>query len=266
MYDDKRKSIRCVDLVFTIDTTASMGDFMYSAKRNLQNIIGKLSDKYDLDLKVGGVEYRDHPPQDHSFVARNISNGLVKPETACDKISNLGVDGGGDGAEAVFDGIIKMTEMLFRDSSLRIGILVGDAPPHGMGAGQSQDLKWNKQCPCGTTLDDISAALEENGMTLFSVAMNNDVKKYWEKICNGKERVVSFDHTLKMIEEKLSEFVSEVEIDEKVFDLFVEGMVEDDIAEKLELSKREVLNSVGRMISRDILTENMIVAKEIAND
>lgn len=64
------KALNYVDLCFVIDTTGSMGSFIQAAKQQLLDTIQLLSADSDIDLQVGLVEYRDHPPQDSSFVTR----------------------------------------------------------------------------------------------------------------------------------------------------------------------------------------------------
>jgi Mg-chelatase subunit ChlD len=85
-----------VDLCFVIDTTGSMGSFIEAAKQQLLDTLKLMSADSGIDLQVGLVEYRDHPPQDTSFVTR------IYPLTANLKqmqkeINKLAANGGGSG-------------------------------------------------------------------------------------------------------------------------------------------------------------------------
>ncbi len=51
-----------VDLCFVVDTTGSMGSFIQAAKQQLLDTMRLLSADSNIDLQVGLVEYRDHPP------------------------------------------------------------------------------------------------------------------------------------------------------------------------------------------------------------
>ena len=62
-----------VDLAFVVDTTGSMGAFIDAARRQMAATLLTLADGADFkpDLRVAVVEYRDHPPQDSTFVSRS---------------------------------------------------------------------------------------------------------------------------------------------------------------------------------------------------
>ncbi|XGW00588.1 MAG: VWA domain-containing protein [Leptolyngbya sp. BL-A-14] len=125
------KTLNQVDLCFVVDTTGSMGAFIEAAKQHLLRAIAALRQQNNLDLQVGLVEYRDHPPQDHSFVTRRYE--LTADFRKMQKVINgLKADGGGDAPEAVYDGVRDAcTTMRWRQYSYRMALLVGDAPPHG---------------------------------------------------------------------------------------------------------------------------------------
>ena len=62
-----------VDAAFVIDVTASMGTFIRDAQRLLVKLLKEMSGAADIDLCVGIIEYRDHPPEDRSFVTRSFA-------------------------------------------------------------------------------------------------------------------------------------------------------------------------------------------------
>src|SRR5947209_9090351 len=95
-----------VDLAFVVDTTGSMGGFINDAKRQMTDMLRAATTAAPLpiDLRLAVVEYRDHPPQDRTFVARahGFEGDLGKAQKT---IAALRPDGGGDTPEAVFDGL-----------------------------------------------------------------------------------------------------------------------------------------------------------------
>jgi hypothetical protein len=55
-----------VDLAFVVDTTGSMGPFIAAAQHQMVAMLRALAEdaQVAIDLQVGVVEYRDHPPQE----------------------------------------------------------------------------------------------------------------------------------------------------------------------------------------------------------
>ncbi|MEW6734851.1 MAG: vWA domain-containing protein [Acidobacteriota bacterium] len=159
-----------VDICFVIDTTGSMGSFISAAQQHLLDMISLLSANSGIDLQVGLVEFRDHPPQDTSFVTRvySLTNNLKSMQKS---INSLRATGGGDGPEAVYDGIqTAITQMQWRAHSCRFALLVGDSPPHGL---QSPGDAWPSGCPCGLTTNSVAAAAEKARITLHALCMQD---------------------------------------------------------------------------------------------
>src|SRR5215813_11529699 len=92
---DVAKLLRGVDLCFVVDSTGSMQPFIDAAQRQLLDTTKQLSAKSSVDLRIGLVEYRDHPPQDKSFVTRinQLTADLKRMQRV---INRLKADGGGD--------------------------------------------------------------------------------------------------------------------------------------------------------------------------
>lgn len=59
---------RMLDVVFAIDCTGSMGPYIAAAKHNIDKIIGGLVNAQGYELRIGLVAYRDHPPQELTWV------------------------------------------------------------------------------------------------------------------------------------------------------------------------------------------------------
>lgn len=56
-----------VDLAFVIDCTGSMGSYIRQAQKHISNIAETIS-RTAFNVHLALVEYRDHPPQDQTFV------------------------------------------------------------------------------------------------------------------------------------------------------------------------------------------------------
>lgn len=60
-----RNEINAVDLAFVVDTTGSMGGLIAAAQNQMVTMLRELTQAADVNLWLGVVEYRDHPPQDN---------------------------------------------------------------------------------------------------------------------------------------------------------------------------------------------------------
>jgi hypothetical protein len=86
------------------------------------------------DLKIGIVNYRDHPPQDTTYLTQihHLTNNIIKTKIF---INRTQASGGGDIPEAVCCGLNDCLNALkWRDDAVKVVILISDAPPHGLGA------------------------------------------------------------------------------------------------------------------------------------
>ena len=107
-----------------------------SATKNIQLICDNIYQSGKLqvreDLRVGLVAYRDHPPQDHTYVTRNFGFSSDIDKVHRD-LSSLYASGGGDGPEAVTAGLAEALKMDWRENASKMIVLIADAPPHGVG-------------------------------------------------------------------------------------------------------------------------------------
>ena len=118
------------------DCTGSQGSYISSATRNIEEICATIFQSGRLqepeDLRVGLVAYRDHPPQDHTWVFKNFgfTSNISKVRQ---ELSSLYATGGGDGPEAVTAGLYQALTMDWREDASKMVVLIADAPPHGIG-------------------------------------------------------------------------------------------------------------------------------------
>ncbi|HLM74424.1 MAG TPA: FHA domain-containing protein, partial [Polyangiaceae bacterium] len=117
-----------LDLVFLVDATSSMGPFIEEAKRRLIDLIDAVqASPLCRSLRLGLVSYRDHEPQEASYTSRAVpltsDAGAIR--TA---VLELTAAGGGDGPEAVTDGLADLVRLDWRPSAVRAVVWIGDAP------------------------------------------------------------------------------------------------------------------------------------------
>ncbi|KAG6842000.1 hypothetical protein C0991_004491 [Blastosporella zonata] len=127
---------KLLDLVFIQDCTGSQGSYITSATKNIEQICAHIFESGKLqsseDLRVGLVAFRDHPPQDHTYIVKNFGFSSDISRVKND-LSGLYASGGGDGPEAVTAAMAEALGMDWRADSSKMIVLIADAPPHGIG-------------------------------------------------------------------------------------------------------------------------------------
>ncbi|CDO71696.1 hypothetical protein BN946_scf184915.g40 [Trametes cinnabarina] len=173
--DENRKML---DLVFVQDCTGSQGSYIASATKNIEEICnhiyksGKLQARED--LRIGLIAYRDHPPQDHTYVTKNF--GFSSDVSEVHKnLSSLYASGGGDGPEAVTAALAEALQMDWRPTASKMVVLIADAPPHGIG---EYGDGFDEGSPDGNDPLQIARTMAQQGITLFFVACEPALSGY----------------------------------------------------------------------------------------
>ena len=251
-------AINHFDLAFVVDTTGSMGSFIAAAQRLMNNMIAALLQNSNVNMQIGLVEYSDHPPQD---TVLTIVYPLGTPKDLQQKIKNIKLHGGGDGPEAVFDGISDACNKLkWRKHSRKVIVLVGDSPPHGVGgAGDG----FPRGCPCGQTVESVSAMCEEKGVTLYAIILSSTAKESFTSLSRltGGEAFDSSqgEKAVEKVQQILEAEFSNIELDKSVLESWTEESTVDDLAAKMELKVSDVANSVMRLRSRGLIPDRVLV-------
>ncbi|KAI0822008.1 hypothetical protein BC628DRAFT_1391938 [Trametes gibbosa] len=173
--DDGRKML---DLVFVQDCTGSQGSYISSATKNIEQICNHIYESGKLqareDLRIGLIAYRDHPPQDHTYVTKNF--GFSSDVLQVHKhLSSLYASGGGDGPEAVTAALAEALRMDWRSSASKMVVLIADAPPHGIG---EYGDGFDEGSPDGNDPLQIARTMAQQGITLFFVACEPALSGY----------------------------------------------------------------------------------------
>jgi len=202
------------------------------------------------------VEYRDHPPQDRSFVYRvhPFTSDFRKTQSVIEK---LHPEGGGDGPEAVFDGLRAACEGLdWRPHARRLAILVGDAPPHGVDA---RGDAFPNGCPCGLTLLDTTAIFEEKGVVLYALGLTDYVTSSFKQLAQftggdyfntGQEAAA-----IEQLKDVLSKEFADLDFDCKVRDCCQADLEwdVDTLCTALQSSRGRVSASLSRLGRRGLI-------------
>ena len=175
-----------LDVVFCIDVTGSMSSYIERSKKVITNMITYFSQSEEKPF-YGVVAYRDHPPEETSFIT--MIEPLGDAEKALEFVKNLKAQGGGDSPEAVLQGLLESIEKInWRNiedpvkTYKKLLIHVADAPPHGKDFhASSLDDHWPEGCPSGITMEQLAKAMNTNGIHYHFCRLNNSTDVMQQK-------------------------------------------------------------------------------------
>ncbi len=172
-----------LDIVFVIDNTGSMGPYIEQVKLRVLEIIRTIQ-KEELvhNLRVGLVSYRDHPPEETTFVTKKyeLSSDIGRIE---ENVRQMNASGGGDGPEAVADGLHVANRMEFLNESAKIIILIGDAPPHGV---EPSSDNFPDGCPDGHDWKTEAEHAYDKGIVIHTVGCLPEIESYENAVTTFK--------------------------------------------------------------------------------
>lgn len=163
-----------LDLCFVMDVTGSMGSYIAAAKQDIEAISDRLAASEGYDVRFGLVAYRDHPPQDQSFVTRQFAFS-ADVQVMKQNLSTLSANGGGDGPEAVEAGLKSALEAPWRDNAMKVVVLIADAPPHGLG---ERGDGFPDGAPTGVDPLQVLDAMSAKGICVYAVGCQPALSQY----------------------------------------------------------------------------------------
>jgi hypothetical protein len=170
-FDHKHdKTSNLIDICFCCDTTGSMGGYLSASKDAIKAICDSVT---SCNVLFGFVAYRDHPPEDTSYVTQTFD--LTNYSGIMSFVNSLSAGGGGDFPEAVMDGLFdSINKMSWRENSNRYIFHILDAPPHGTKY-YSGATRWPSGCPCGITIEMIGRKLKDNKIKYKLLKIGSDL-------------------------------------------------------------------------------------------
>ena len=254
------KTLYTLDVVFVVDATGSMADDINIVKENLYNIVNELRKRRkNLDLRFGMVAYRDHPPEDKTFVTK-VYPPTDNMDAVLRFIKELEIGGGGDPPEAVVDGLWAALNISWRQNAYKTIILIGDAPPHGYAkfAPQIHGVRdrWPSGCPLGLDILKVVHMIKERADVLFFViGCNPYVHDSFLRLANeggGKYFDIREARQLpEVIIASLGHVLEVVDFDDRVLDYYIrhDGAFDiKDCAAELGANVRDVKVSLARLL------------------
>ena len=113
-----------VDLTFIVDCTGSMGPHIKQAQKHVRSIAETVA-RTAFNVKLALVEYRDHPPEDSSFITRvhDFTSSLTDMKAWVDQMR---ASGGGDEPESVACALDMATKLNYRKDATKMCVLIGE--------------------------------------------------------------------------------------------------------------------------------------------
>jgi Mg-chelatase subunit ChlD len=166
-----------IELVFVIDTTASMGGLIEGAKQKVWSIVNEvMKSPSKPEVRMGLVAYRDHGD---AYVTQ-ITPVTRDLDHVYNTLMAYKAEGGGDSPEdvrqALADGVHKVGWSPRSPNIAQILFLVGDAPPH--------DDYGNEPDTVASASEAVKAGILVNTIQCGGM-QGTDVA--WKKICRAGE-------------------------------------------------------------------------------
>lgn len=243
------------DLAFVVDTTGSMGGLIAAAQQQMTGMIDALASAAAVEMRLGIVEYRDHPPQD-TLISRAYPFTSDLP-AAKKTLAKLKAEGGGDAPEAVFAGLVTARDKLaWREHARRVAVLVGDAPPHGVGG---RGDGFPRGCPSGETIHSTSGKLEAKSIRLYAIGLTGEVTDSFGQLSTltgGKLFPVGqVSAAIEQLRKLLTDEFGQLDFDRQVHGVWTAATDPsiERVAERLAVPPVRVAAAVSRLSSRNLL-------------
>lgn len=159
---------KALDVMFIQDSTGSQQPYINKARDEIDQICSQLlsSGNFAPDkLRFGLVAFRDHPPQDNTFITQPF-DFTSSTDSMASNLASLRATGGGDGPEAQSDALADALHASWNDDAAKVAILITDSPPHGIGEPGDQ---LPEGCPFQIDPQRIATRMASSGITLFVI-------------------------------------------------------------------------------------------------
>ncbi|CUA71102.1 hypothetical protein RSOLAG22IIIB_09314 [Rhizoctonia solani] len=162
---------KALDVLFLQDFTYSQNPYINQSIREINEVCNSLlrlseGDLAVEDMRFGLIAFRDHPPEDDTFVSKQF-DFTSSASTMASYLSSLTIEGGGDGPEAQCDALFDALQSPWNEKATKVAVLITDAPPHGLG---EESDGFPNGCPCGHDPLQMADEMLNAGITLYVIA------------------------------------------------------------------------------------------------
>ncbi|KAF9530877.1 hypothetical protein CPB83DRAFT_849794 [Crepidotus variabilis] len=254
-----------LDIVFLQDTTGSQSPYIDSARAAIRGICDTIISSSSMssnDLRFGLIAFRDHPPQDRTYVTKPFDftsdiNVMQK------NLASLNATGGGDGPEAQTAALAAGLEMDWKEDAVKMLVLITDAPPHGLGeVGDGFSESPDQNDPL-----ELARQMSQKGITLFVIACEPGLSRWKHAIdfYTALSEITSGRMFPLLMADKLGEYIVGTAIEtietEKLISEFENTILEDvyDKDKKVE----DVVGNLQDYIKTRGIQVNTVVVEDV---
>ena len=194
-----------LDLVFIMDITLSMENYLEFAKTKILSIIDKITEDNNMQVKLGFIGYRDYVDTDDEYI---IYPELTKEHEKVKEFISSAKVAGGHNSEDMGGGLQSALNYDWK-SNTRFAILIADAPCHGQ---QYHEIPNFDSLPKGDPkykIDQIVKQFAEKNInfmclniTKMTVKLYNNFVDYYKK--GRKDEKNSASIYVGILEEKVN--------------------------------------------------------------
>ena len=172
-----------IDIMFIMDLTGSMREFLSEAKHNIKKITEEIIDiNPGAKIRVSFIGYRDfdnkEDKREYEIInfTENIDNFILQ-------MKKLECFGGGDQPEDIAGALNEALKLEWK-SNAKYVVLVCDAPCHGKKYHDIYFDNFSEGDPDGLAIEDLMLKFKKMNITFYCIEINDTTKKMFDIMKN----------------------------------------------------------------------------------
>eukprot|EP01095_Lingulamoeba_sp_RSL-Kostka_P008824 TRINITY_DN2996_c0_g1_i1.p1 TRINITY_DN2996_c0_g1~~TRINITY_DN2996_c0_g1_i1.p1 ORF type:complete len:424 (+),score=159.09 TRINITY_DN2996_c0_g1_i1:402-1673(+) len=261
---------RLTEIVFSFDSTGSMGQSLQIAKKNIEDIVGRLFDRLqNVPLKIGIINHGDYCGYPHNYFQHiDLTDNADELTTWIKQTRSLS---GGD-ADEHYEYVLEFVneKISWTPGSHRVLVLIGDEGPHDPSTVFSQMKSYRVPNPREICWKEEAEKCYTNGIKIYGVqarCLNNDLsvkKNYFYKsiaarTCGVHVKLENFNVLTDMILMVCyREGQNRVQLEKYKNEMALGG--------RLDAERKALYNDLDDSLSKDEAARAAILAEEDVDD
>ena len=167
------------DIVFILDCAGSMDQYFSNVAEVINSLIKKWGENIN---KFAVVTYTDHGKDSGLYdpnrpVKTFPSNKILEDADGREAIKYIGSltisGGGGNGGEALTDGLDEANNLHYRKDSKRMYVVICDEPPHGKEF--SKKTEYPEGCPCKISWREVLTNMKNSNTEFIFIRLSQSL-------------------------------------------------------------------------------------------
>ena len=172
-----------IDIMFIMDLTGSMQQFLYEAKYNIKKVTEEITDiNPGAKIRLSFVGYRDFENKEdgREYEIINFTDDI---DNFIFSLKKLECYGGGDEPEDVAGALNEALKLDWK-SNAKYVVLVCDAPCHGRKYHDIYVDNFSEGDPSGLIIEELMLKFKNMNITFYCIEINNKTKKMFDIMKN----------------------------------------------------------------------------------